>query len=466
MGLSDETRRIAVRAIIVDRDYRQRTELTDLDELASSIQARGLIHPIIIDRDLKLVAGERRLAATIGLGLPDILCRFVDGLSETEKQIIELEENIKRRDLEWKDLVKSMARIHKLYCQLDPDWTMTETAQECNVAISLVSMYLRIDSEFTDPRVAEAGTVNEAYNILKRRDARAAGDALMELIELPSAGPLPEAEPGPYPAPGPGLPVPGAPKPRPQVLPAEQSLLHEDFLKWAPKYEGKKFSFIHCDFPYGIDVFSGPQARGSEPGKGYGDGFNLYMALLESFCKNIDRFMSISSHMMFWYSDKHRDVTRHTFSKLAPSLEIHPYPLIWVKSDNSGIASDPRHGPRHIYETALFITRSKRQIVRIAADAYVAPKDNTLHPSAKPEPMLKHFFSMFVDETSSVFDPTAGSGASLRAGEACGAKHVLGLEINEEFIKPARTALHMARLKRAAERSASRAAGSGREPAR
>lgn len=451
--LSDETRRVTISNIQVDRAERQREELLDIDELAASIQKNGLIHPIIVDRDFKLIAGERRLCAVSSLGHPDILCRFVENLSEVEKQIIELEENIKRNDLEWKGLVRSISKIHSLYLQLDSDWTAAQTAEECNVSNSLVSTYLRVFAYFDDERITQASTVNEAYNIIKRRDNRAAGDALMELIELPSelslqtqtkllSQDLPPATPGIYEL-----------QPPPTVFvipPPEDTILQADFLEWAPRYTGRKFNFLHCDFPYGIEVFSGPQGRGSEPTAGYTDSFNLYTALLECLCKNLDRVMSISAHMIFWYSDKHRDVTRHMFSKLAPSLEIHPYPLVWMKTNNDGIASDPRRGPRHIYETALFITRGKRQIVRIVADAYGSHTDHSLHPSTKPEPMLRHFFTMLVDEASTMFDPTCGSGASIRAAESLNAKATLGLEIDPAYLGPARTALKMARLKHAA----------------
>lgn len=445
--LSDEVRRIALSAIVIDRQGRQRENLDDLEELASSIKARGLFHPIIIDRNYKLVAGERRLEATRSLGETDILCRFVEDLSETERQIIELEENIKRKDLEWKDLVRALARIHTLYVELDEDWTQAETAEACNITQPLVSQYLRIAKELDDPRIKDCGSVNEARNILLRREQRAAGDALMELIETPlppglesdpSLAPLPAPQPKSYP---PGTPVP------PQGPTPDETLLQANFLEWAPQYSGRKFSFLHVDFPYGIDVFSGPQARGAEPTQGYGDSQRLYESLVTCLCKNLDKIMALSAHMMFWYSDKHRELTRNMFARLAPSLSIHPYPLIWVKSDNAGIASDPKHGPRHVYETALLITRSNRQIIKVVSDAYVAPTDKVLHPSTKPAPMLKHFFSMFVDQTSTVFDPTCGSGASIRAAESLDAKFCLGLEIDEQFVKPARHALAMERLK-------------------
>jgi DNA modification methylase len=68
--------------------------------------------------------------------------------------------------------------------------------------------------------------------------------------------------------------------------------------------------------------------------------------------------------------------------------------------------------------------------------------------SVKPEPMLKHFFEMFVDESTIFLDPTCGSGSSVRAAESLGAAHVLGLERDPEFHESASRALRSARLMR------------------
>ena len=64
--------------------------------------------------------------------------------------------------------------------------------------------------------------------------------------------------------------------------------------------------------------------------------------------------------------------------------------------------------------------------------------------------MLRHFFSMFVDETTSMLDPTCGSAASLRAAEDLGAKSVLGLELDPNYAKAANTRTLQARVLRQA----------------
>jgi ParB/RepB/Spo0J family partition protein len=462
MPITDHYQRLPLATIWVHRDDRQRTKI-DTSKLVDSVRKNGVLHPVIVQRVVeqdgpgvgrhRLIVGERRYTCSVELGLPDIPVRFAEDLSDIERQIIELEENIKRQDLDWPDIVRGTERIHRLYQALDPEWTQEETAEACALQPGTLSIYLTVARHITEERIIGAGTVREAYNILSRRDARAAGDALAEILETPDLAPGPVAvtqpdplnptEPPPRLLPGNGN---GALPPR-LVLDPAKTILQESFLHWAPSYSGRKFNFIHCDFPFGIKVFAGPQA-GAGRHQAYDDGQDVYFRLLECLLTNLDRLMSVSGHMMFWYSEQYRDETREMFRRLAPSLAVHKHPLVWVKSDNAGIASDVRQGPRHVYETCLFITRGQRQIVRVVGDAYSAPTDHKFHVSTKPEPMLRHFMTMIVDEQTSVLDPTCGSASSIRAAESLGARSALAMDIDEQTVGMARMALRQARALR------------------
>jgi hypothetical protein len=78
---------------------RRRQELGDVQGLAESIDRYGLLHPIVVDADGQLVAGHRRLEACRLLGLSDIEARSIGELAEDERREIELEENLRRKDL-------------------------------------------------------------------------------------------------------------------------------------------------------------------------------------------------------------------------------------------------------------------------------------------------------------------------------------------------------------------------------
>jgi DNA modification methylase len=129
-------------------------------------------------------------------------------------------------------------------------------------------------------------------------------------------------------------------------------------------------------------------------------------------------------------------------------LEFSNFPLIWVKSDNVGILPDPKRGPRRIYETALVASREDRWIAKPVSNAYSCPTDKSTHPSTKPEPMLRHFFQMYVSETTRLLDPTCGSGSALRAAESLGAEYVWGLEQDKTHFDNATSALRNFRMLR------------------
>lgn len=454
MELSNKYKRSACADIIINREGRQRREIFDgegkfinKDGLLDSIQQHGVMSPILITKANVLVFGERRLQASIALDIVDVPSRFVEDLSPEEAKEIELEENLRRSELPWQDEARSVAQLHEIYKSKDENWTRADTVKRLNY--SQVPEALRVVKDMGSPRIAEATNLRMAYNILVRQDERKIGDALSDIVE---AGADIFAEPG---SPSntvtiklpEGLPVSPGMKLTPAVIP--QSIFNTDFIPWANAYTGPKFNFIHCDFPYGIDVFAGKMS-GRDRWQHYDDKGSVYIDLIRALCANLNKLMAHSAHLMFWCAADLFKIheTVKLFHELAPSLVFNEYPLIWVKSDNVGILPDPQRGPRRIYETALMASREDRVIVKAVSNAYASPTDKAHHPSTKPEPMLRHFFQMFCDESTNMLDPTCGSGSSLRAAESLGAERVLGLELDKEHFENAEKALRQFRILR------------------
>lgn len=432
-------------SIIIDREQRQRRQI-DVTDLLDSVRQRGIINPILITQERKLIAGERRLTAAIAVGLSVVPCRYAaEGILSVEEQELELEENVKRRDLPWRDEVLAIARLHALYQQREPTWTQEQTATALCLTAGPVAKALRVAQEISDPRLAQVTGLEAAYNMLARRDQRVAADVLSDIVEagIKVTAPAPATTTTTAEA----APAPAVPK----IIPAEQSILHESFLDWAPKYSGRPFNFVHCDFPYGINLFAGKWS-GRATTQTYDDSSETYFNLIKCLCGNIDRLMSASSHLMFWFSLEWHYETLEAFREHAPSLTFQTFPLIWHKSDNVGIMPDPKRYGRRTYETALVASREDRIVNKPVAISYAAPTDRDVHGSTKPEPMLRHFFQMFVDEHTRMLDPTCGSASALRAAESMGAREVLGLERDEENCKNARSELRKFRLLRSANK--------------
>lgn len=428
--------------IHIKRDERQRREI-DVEDLLPSIQRMGILNPIIIDGDLTLVAGERRLTAALKLKLARVPYRMVEDLSELELQLIELDENIRREDLSWQDKASAMARMLSIYRSDDPNLTVQAFADHIGYNVNHVHKTLTAAEELAkgNERVANAPTMTKAINVITRENERVTNNVLADILDGfagETAAPqyeLPEENAADF---DPEREIPIV-QPTPRVRAPEQDILNTDFHTWAESYSGPKFNLIHCDFPYGVDLQDSDQAGANRAM--YADSEDVYWRLLDTLALAQQNVISSSAHMIFWYSMKFHTETMTFFKAHFPEWTFDELPLIWHKTDNKGIAPDVERRPRRVYETALFGWRGDRKLVKLGSNAYGAPKANSNHVSEKPEPVLRQFLSMVCDSHSRLLDPTCGSGSALRAAESLGASRVLGLELDAEFADDARAKL-------------------------
>jgi DNA modification methylase len=124
-------------------------------------------------------------------------------------------------------------------------------------------------------------------------------------------------------------------------------------------------------------------------------------------------------------------------------FSVNPFPLVWDKSDGRGILPDPSRGPRQTYETALFITRGDRKILRAVRNSISLPtnKSEAQHLSEKPLDVLYHFFTMLIDSHTTLLDPTCGSGTALAIAKRLGARRIWGMDVSQENAETTRNRL-------------------------
>lgn len=395
-------------SIWVDRDARQRRELDGINELAESIARVGLINPPVIRRSGELVAGERRYEAIKSLGWTHLPVQIAEDMDPHEFRAIELEENIRRLALPWQDECKAVEEYHQLRKAADPKWNDVKTGEALGMTAMAVGQKRSVASELNkgNSRIAEAPKYSTARGIIQRDNERKAA-SIKETIGGPKAQ------------------APDAP------------ILNMSFHDWQPTYSGEKFNFIHCDFPYGINAQSQDMQSASanlEHGT-YEDSLEVYLMLLGRLAHSMENVVAESAHLMFWFSMEHYELTLYHLNQMG--WTVNKFPLIWFKSDNSGIAPDVNRGPRRVYETCFFASRGDRKIVSLVNNCFAGPISREHHMSEKPLPMLRHFMRMIVDEYSRCLDPTCGSGNALIAAKLGGGNSVCGLEINKEFAQRA-----------------------------
>ena len=175
---------VATDSIWIDRENRQRKVIT-IDDLIPSVAKHGILQPILINADHKLMAGERRLTTALHLGLTEVPVRFFENLSEIEQQLVELEENMRRRDLTWQETCLAVLSIDRLHKVEDPEWTIDQTCVSVGLARRSVENYLKIGKalEDEDENITKADTLSAAITIHTRRSQREQDAAAAKLLD-------------------------------------------------------------------------------------------------------------------------------------------------------------------------------------------------------------------------------------------------------------------------------------------
>ncbi|MGC1582738.1 MAG: ParB N-terminal domain-containing protein, partial [Candidatus Acidiferrales bacterium] len=123
---------ILISDIIVED--RIRTDLGDIDKLCDSIKEFGIIQPIVLNKyntetgnglpftGTFLIAGGRRLVAMKRLGIKELEHgkHFVwrDEYDPLRRKAVELEENIRRKELTWQEQLNAKQRLFDLMQQI------------------------------------------------------------------------------------------------------------------------------------------------------------------------------------------------------------------------------------------------------------------------------------------------------------------------------------------------------------
>lgn len=110
-------RQIAINQVRVPTGRRA---VGDLRELVASVQEIGLLHPIVVTEDLRLIAGLHRLRACEHLGWTRIPATVLSA-KRAKIELAELDENLARTELTVLERAEQLARRKELYEALHPE---------------------------------------------------------------------------------------------------------------------------------------------------------------------------------------------------------------------------------------------------------------------------------------------------------------------------------------------------------
>lgn len=166
---------------------RRRKVMGDIDELAAEISANGQLQPGVVrrpnDRDISegvdpnatpwvLVAGGRRFAAVCKAGLDTYMALDFGSLPPLRQKIVELNENLFRKNLEWDEEVLLKDEIHQLKTQEATQegkvWTQVDTANFLGETPANTSRDLQLAREVkVNPDLRKVETKVGAFRSMK-----------------------------------------------------------------------------------------------------------------------------------------------------------------------------------------------------------------------------------------------------------------------------------------------------------
>lgn len=162
---------------------RQHMDPAKLQSLAASIQAKGLMQPVIVRRQpdgFELIAGERRLRAVQSLGYTEVPAIVREHITDRESLELSLLENVQRDDL---NPVEEAQAYHRLAQEFG--LTQETIAQSVGKDRSTIANALRLLSlppMVLDALRAGALTMGHAKALLAVEDPRAQQQLFDELL--------------------------------------------------------------------------------------------------------------------------------------------------------------------------------------------------------------------------------------------------------------------------------------------
>jgi DNA modification methylase/ParB-like chromosome segregation protein Spo0J len=428
---------------------RQRQEFlpAEILELANSIASDGLFHAVQVRRDGRtLVTGERRLRAIrehlVPMGraftyggepvptgcVPIIKVGTDDPLALEE---IELAENLRRKDLNWREMANTTARLHALRsAQVEvkrtaqanagsavvagllesipapiPAHTIADTAKEVRGSAigwnqDATRQEVLIARHLHRPEIAAAPTLKDAFKVLKRLDETERNAQLARMVGD-------------------------------TYTTSAHKVFHANCLTWMAGAEWQdQFDVILTDPPYGM----GAQDFGDAGGKlstiehHYDDSYEAWLLLMGG--RKVEPDGSKRKTQVSWCQHAFHVTKPQAHAYVFCDIENFPElkffmeeagwyvfrtPLTNYKR-NSGRVPLPDQGPRRQSEWCLYAIKGKKTVTGIYSDVIVTDSDEQLgHGAQKPVTLYEDLLKRSVRPGDKVLDTFAGTGPLLPA---------------------------------------------------
>lgn len=380
---------------------RVRKDLGELDKMINSIKSFGQIQPIVINRDMELIAGGRRLAACLMGGLEVRAC-YSDAIDPIKMRELELEENVQRKALTPAEEAFAVKELHELKQKLygastsgkKGGWTLDDTAALVGKTRgSVIEDLFLADVVQAFPDLAECKT---------KSDIRKAAKGIQKTVEQVKS--ISRYE---------------------DTIKSNNKLIliHKDFREHIKGIGEGTVDLILTDPPYGIDIFENAIGIGGETGGEntsagfkYEDGEDNAKSLLTYFASESYRITKDNAHAYVFCAPSHFWWLKEEMA--SNGWIVRERPIIWIKRE-TGQCNQPSMWPASAYEFILFARKTNSSLCTegridwIQCDP-VLPNEK-LHQAEKPVELLKELITRTSLPGEVVYDPFMGSGSSAEA---------------------------------------------------
>jgi ParB/RepB/Spo0J family partition protein len=402
---------------------RYRKELGNIEELAKDIKDNGLITPIALhlkDNQYTLLAGGRRLTAAKSINMLEIPARIFDNeLSEREIRIIELSENIYRKDLDWLERAKLEREIHRLQIEEHGEkiskssdasgWTMNDTAEILGVKRPEVSASIKLANAADQfPQLFEnCRTASDATKALKNLQTSALTEFIASKVES-------------------NIGVSS------NLKTLADSYMIGDFLTRSADIPNECINLCEIDPPYAINL------EKAKRDYAYGTSYNeidkeSYPKFIKDVLKNAYRVMTTHSTLIFWFAPE------PWFEKIYQWITDAGFKTnricgLWTKP--TGQTKRPETYLANSYEM-FFYARKGNPVLNTLGRSNIfnfppVPSNQKSHPTERPVELMQELYKTFTYPGSRILIPFAGSGNGIIAANSVGMS-AFGYDLSKEY---------------------------------
>jgi len=390
------------------KEERFREDYGAVEELAVSIQKYGLLHPIVVDAEFNLVAGERRLKAHQALGLKEIEVKQLTEMTPLERREIEMEENLRRKNFNWQEETKAFREIDQIKREMygsgtkghGGGWSQRDTAESVGASTGTISRDIRLAAALEEfPELEKEQTKDAAWKKYQRMKERSV------VAELSS---------------------------RVQVVVDTSCIVHGDSTGEMKKLADESVDLVFTDPPFGIGLDKGMKSEEAWGGKVYDDDPQHVLNTISLVTKECFRVLKNDRHMYFWFGIQHYEYVFNMLTEIG--FNVGTVPCVWSKKGGGVGGSEYAYASN--YEVCFLAMKGRRPLVRVGLgnvwDEPRIPPQRKVHPTEKPTSLIRRCIEQSSNIGELVIDPFAGSGSTLIAGLET-RRRVWGCELNKEY---------------------------------